>query len=168
MGKPRKIAPRANGKARARSKHRSLPVRYEKARQGATTAIALIPAENPDPSLDLIRAAFQQALLRAYESGDLANLHPLLLEAADRKRRELLLKEQTLALARERTNAYVQNLEARLNLMQYDLNKLSKPDAGKELTADDIRRIRAIHGLDNDPSPDLYNDPTWITHHHQT
>ena len=129
---------------------RRLPVRYTRARQAADNVAALIPCSSPTQDTnELIRAALQLAILKAYESGELAMLHPLLLEAADRKRRELAIKEETLALARRRLEVFEQSTRLRDKRVLRELDLLEgKHQTGQELTAEDLHRIRAIYGLE--------------------
>lgn len=131
---------------------RRLPDRYSKARKTTAAIISLIPPSRglpieTDPG-ELIRAALQEALTTAARSGELASFHPLLLEAADRKRRELVLKEKALEATLEKLHAqisYYRNRERALS------DALKEP---QDLTATDLQRIKAIYGLEEPPALD--------------
>ena len=114
---------------------------------------------------DLLRAVLIERFSTAHEDGTAAELDLLKLEEAERKRgeyelkqrqahfsnlyreRELELKgrkhnlaEKQFQLQRERARAAVDQLEG-------------KARAGQPLSRDDIRRIREIYGLYDDPQP---------------
>ena len=140
----------------APKKRRALPARYARAREARNAIVSIIPrSQLPNDPSELLGAALQQALTTAYANGDLQSIHPMLLEAADRKRRELNMLEQTHALTLRRLEAQVRFYENREAALAAELNK----PTDQELTKEDLRRIRAIYGLEDQQVPPPHDDP---------
>jgi hypothetical protein len=112
---------------------------------------------------DLLRAVLVERLSAAGDDGTAAELDLLKLEEAERKRsefemrqrqahfsnlyreRELDLKERKHALAEREFQ--LQREKARANFQELE----RKASAGESLTADDLRRVREIYGLYDQP-----------------
>jgi hypothetical protein len=141
---------------------RTLPARYALARKARDAVVSIIPRSHlPDDPGEIIGAALQQALTTAYAKGDLQSIHPMLLEAADRKRRELMMLEQTHVLTLRKLEAQVRFYENREAALAAELNK----PTNQELTSEDLRRIRRIYGLDDQKEPPAEHNTLLDAHH---
>ena len=122
---------------------------------------------------EMLRASFFEAFTEAQTSGSLRDMNPLLLETAQRKRRELELKEEQARRASEQKEREFQIKEQQVGLakrrveiteqrFQLDREKAEavlkrlehKASTGESLTPDDIRRIKEIYGIYDDAQPE--------------
>jgi len=114
---------------------------------------------------ELLRAALLQVLAAANDSGEITGTHFLLLDAAERRRRELALKERLVAVAEGRLQISREDYEWRKKTLA-ELE--SKSGQGQPLSVEDLNRIREIYGLqpleENAEFPEL--DP--LQDHEQT
>ncbi len=105
----------------------------------------------------LLRAAVLEAFTQTRRNGPLKKISPLQLESAERKRRELALKEEQVWLTGRRVKVFEQGWELKRKKAQADFKKLDrKAKLGESLTAGDVRRIREIYEIYDEwqPEPD--------------
>ena len=146
------------------SRYHRRQAKQQQVKQRLDGFLALLQKDGLSVS-DLLRAVLLERLSTAKQDGTAAELDLLKLEEAERKRgeyelkqrqahfsnlyreRELdlkerkhLLTEKEFQLQRERARANFQELERKVH-------------AGQSLTPDDVRRIREIYGLYDDPPP---------------
>ena len=105
----------------------------------------------------LLRAAVLEAFTKTKRKGPFHEIGPLKLESADRKRRELTLKEEQVQFTGRRVKVFEQRWELNRKQAQAALRKLDrKAKLGKPLTAAEARRIREIYEIYDEwqPNPD--------------
>ena len=117
------------------------------------------------PVSDLLRAVLLERLSTAGEDGTAAELDLLKLEESERKRGEYELKQrQTQSLNRFREwEMQIKERKHQLAEKQFELQREKaranfqelerKAQAGESLNPEDLRRIREIYGLYDEPQP---------------
>ena len=104
---------------------------------------------------ELLRAAVLEAFTKTKRSGPLQKISPLQLESAERKRRELALKEEQVQFTGRRVKVFEQRWELNRKQAQATLQKLDrKAKLGEPLTTADARRIREIYEIYDEWQPD--------------
>ena len=116
---------------------------------------------------DLLRAVLLERLSTAGEDGTAAELDLLKLEESERKRGEYELKQRQ-ALSSNRYREWELQIKDRRHALaekqfQFQCERARanvqelerKAQAGESLSPDDIRRIREIYGLYDDPQPSI-------------
>ena len=130
----------------------------EDARQRAQHLVGEMIQHGAEVS-EMLRAAFYEAFAFAKRSGALSEMNPLVLEAAERKRRELDLKierdrrelgvkERQMRVVERRAHAFEQRLKLDRAKAQAAVSKLDrKAKTGESLTPEDVQQMREIYGL---------------------
>jgi len=113
-----------------------------------TKQITQAVAASGDAVSDLLAASLRESLALAKSEGRLRRLNPLLLEQADRRRRELAIKERAITLAERRVDV----IESRFKIDKGKADKLIadlelKSRRGESVTAEQIKQIREIYGV---------------------
>ena len=144
------------------SRYHRRQAKQQQVKQRLDGFLALV-RNNNIPVSDLLRAVLLERFSTAKQDGTAAELDLLKLEEAERKRgeyelkqrqanfsnlyreRELDLKERKHSLAEKEFQ--IQREKARANFQELE----RKAHAGQSLTPDDVRRIREIFGLYDDP-----------------
>ncbi len=133
----------------------------ENARAGAAYLTSQI-VQHGGAVTDMLHAAFHEAYNYAKETGAFREMNPLLLEAAERKRREfdfkqkldvraLELRERQVAAGERRVKVIEDRLKLDRKKAQAMIAKLEyKARHGKSLSAADMHRIRDIYGIPDD------------------
>ena len=148
------------------SLYRKRQQKQQQLRQRMDGFLALVQKDGIQVS-DLLRAVLLERLSTAAEDGTAAELDLLKLEEAERKRSEFELKQrQTQSLNRFREwEMQIKERKHQLAEKQFELQRERaranvqelerKAQAGESLSPDDIRRIREIFGLYDDPQPSI-------------
>ena len=103
----------------------------------------------------LLRAAVLEAFTQTRRNGPLKKISPLQLESAERKRRELALKEEQVQFTERRVKVFEQRWELNRRKAQAEFKKLDrKAKLGKSLTSGDVRRMREIYEIYDEWQPD--------------
>jgi hypothetical protein len=131
------------------AKHYQMLQRLEKNGRLQTDRLVQQAADQGEQISELLRAAFHESFSEKSMNGAIRDMNPLALEAAERKRQELKLKEKQFLLAERRVDVFEKRLLFDRERRAAELKRLEdKAHAGQPLTPDDIRRIREIYGLD--------------------
>ncbi|MGH9784891.1 MAG: hypothetical protein ACRD88_11975 [Terriglobia bacterium] len=146
------------------SLYRKRQRKQQKIRQRMDGVLALVQKDGI-PVSDLLRAVLIERLSAAGEDGTAAELDLLKLEEAERKRGEYELKqrqahfsnlyrEQELDLKKRKHHLVEKQFELQREKARANFQELErKAQAGESLGPDDLRRIREIFGLYDDPQP---------------
>ncbi len=134
--------------------YREQQQKRQQARQRTADLIERVRQQGYEISA-LLRAAVLEAFTKTKRDGPLKKISPLQLESAERKRRELALKEEQVRFTGRRVKVFEQRLELYRKKAKADIKKLDrKAKLGESLTADDVRRIREIYGIYDEWQPD--------------
>lgn len=129
------------------AQYREAQTRRQEARQYTSVLLQEVERQGCEMS-ELLRAAFLEAFTELLKSGKAKDIRLLDWEAAERKRRELALKERHVEVAERRVKVFEERLRLDREKMQAALEKLDrKAEAGQPLSPEDVRRIREIYGL---------------------
>ena len=135
------------------SQHYRFKKRLEQRGRQQTDKLVQQAAQEGDEISDLLRAAFHESFTEKSMNGTVRDMNPLALEAAERKRQELKLKEKQFLLAERRVEVVEKRLQFDREKRAAELKRLEdKVQTGQPLTFDDIRRIREIYGLEDSES----------------
>lgn len=130
--------------------------RLEQRGRQQTDRLVRQAAEEGDEISDLLRAAFHESFTEASMNGAVRDMNFLALEAAQRKREELKLKEKQFLLAERRVQAVEQRLQFDRDKRAAELKRLEeKAQTGQPLTPEDLRRIDEIYGLNDEPEEQI-------------
>jgi len=141
------------------AQHYRMLKRLEKNGRLQTDRLVRQAAEEGDKISELLRAAFHESFHEKSMNGAVREMNPLALEAAERKRQELKLKERQFLLAERRVEVVEKRLLFDREKRAAELKRLEeKAQTGQPLTPDDIRRIREIYGLDDSGFTDEAQD----------
>lgn len=134
--------------------YRGQQEKRQQARQRTTDLIERVRQQGYEISA-LLRAAVLEAFTKTKRDGPLQKISPLQLESAERKRRELALKEEQVQLTGRRVKVFEQRWEINRRKAQAELKKLDrKAKLGESLTAGDVRRMREIYEIYDEWQPD--------------
>jgi hypothetical protein len=154
--------------------YRQRQQKEQEIREGLDEFLARINQDGIQVS-DLLRAMLFERFSQARKDGSVADLDLLKLEEADRKRCELELKQQQ-ALSSNRYREWELQIKERKHQLaekQFEFQRERaranfqelerKAQAGQSLSSDDIRRIREIYGLSEEPQPSIPR--SWSAYH---
>ena len=152
--------PSASAVARYASSYSDRQKRRQEARNCTSLFVEQVRQQGGDIP-ELLRAAFLEAFTAIAENGKWQDIKLLDWDAAERKRRELRLKEKQTELAERRVKVSEQRLKLIRDKAKSEIDKLErKAQAGKSLSPEDVRRIREIYGLyEETPHPTEDSEP---------
>lgn len=113
-----------------------------------TKQIAKAISKTGDQVSDLLTASLRESLTLAKAEGRLRRANPFLLEQAERRRRELTLRERTVALAERRVDVIENRFrldKAKASELMHQLEGMSR--RGEPITAEQMQRLRAVYGM---------------------